>query len=337
VANLEPAKIGWGKGSLPKWTHNRRWIMKNRVHNPLGGWEDVIYHPHINGNPDPNRDRESGPVDPGLSFISIQALDGRPISILANFSIHHAGDRGGVPENHISADYHALFATKIGNLIGASNQSRPFVGIMTNGTSGDISSYNYSYDVPAPANGPYVRMENVSADVAAEVYRVYKTIQYHDWVSLHAVQSTLMLKRRYISPETLQYVQDMHDGKLPPWLAWREKIQATMVLQLLAEWPENIPIPLQTFKIGELGICASPFELFAATGLDIKARSPFEITFTLNLANASFGYLGPPEQFELGGYETWPGSPSKVETDGAIHITERLLTMLNTLKKVSDD
>ncbi len=334
VANLEPAKIGWGAGSVPKWAHNRRWIMKNPVKNPLGGWEDVIYHP---GRNDTNRDRESGPVDPGVPFISIQALDGRPISILANFSIHHAGDKGGVPENHISADYWALFATKITELIGAKNQSRPFVGIMSNGTSGDISSYDYSYDVPEPANGPYVRMQNVANDVAAEVHRVYQTVQYHNWVPLHAVQSELMLKRRYISPETLQYAQDMYAGNLPPWLPWREKLQAEMVLQLVEEWPENIPVLLQTFKIGEVGICAAPFELFAETGLDIKARSPFETTFTLGIANGTYGYLPTPYQHELGGYETWPGSPGKVEINGSLLIADRLLTMLNTLKRVSDD
>ena len=39
VDNLEPARIGWGSGSLPQQVFNRRWFMKPGPHlnNPFGG------------------------------------------------------------------------------------------------------------------------------------------------------------------------------------------------------------------------------------------------------------------------------------------------------------
>ena len=38
---------------------------------------------------------------------------------------------------------------------------------------------------------------------------------------------------------------------------------------------------------------------------EIKAKSPAPRTFLIELANGSYGYLPPPNQVELGGYETW--------------------------------
>jgi len=35
---------------------------------------------------------------------------------------------------------------------------------------------------------------------------------------------------------------------------------------------------------------------------------PAPRAFLIELANGSYGYLAPPNQVELGGYETWPGT-----------------------------
>jgi hypothetical protein len=49
----------------------------------------------------------------------------------------------------------------------------------------------------------------------------------------------------------------------------------------LAESPDEVSVPLQAVRIGDLGVAAIPFEVFTQTGLDIKARSPFKPTFTV--------------------------------------------------------
>ena len=46
------------------------------------------------------------------------------------------------------------------------------------------------------------------------------------------------------------------------------------------ESPDQVSIMLQTFRIGDLGIAAIPFEVFTETGLEIKQKSPFKPTFT---------------------------------------------------------
>ena len=47
-------------------------------------------------------------------------------------------------------------------------------------------------------------------------------------------------------------------------------------------------------------------------------------TFTIELANGSFGYLPTPEQHKLGGYETWLGT-NNVEKEASTKIVRTLL------------
>src|SRR5688500_6723366 len=100
---------------------------------------------------------------------------------------------------------------------------------------------------------------------------------------------------------------------------------------ILAESPEEVSVPLQAVRIGDVGIAAIPFEVFAEMGLEIKARSALKPTFTISQANGAFGYLPTPEQHKLGGYETWLGT-NRVEVDASRKITEAVLDMLGTLK-----
>src|SRR5205807_7469925 len=91
-------------------------------------------------------------------------------------------------------------------------------------------------------------------------------------------------------------------------------------------------LKLQALKIGDLGIGAVPDEVFALTGLKIKARSPLRSTFTIELANGSEGYIPPPEQHGLGGYTTWPARTAALEVEAEPRIVE---TVIGLLEKVS--
>ena len=88
---------------------------------------------------------------------------------------------------------------------------------------------------------------------------------------------------------------------------------------------------LQTVRVGEVGVAAVPFEAFAEIGLELKAKSPFKPTFTIELANGASGYLPTPEQHKLGGYETWLGT-CRVETGASTKIVKNLLEMFGELK-----
>lgn len=326
INNLEPARIGWGAGSVPQHVFNRRWKMKpgTPMPNPLGSEDQVVMNP---GVANPNLLEPAGPTDPEVSFISVQSITGKPIALLGNYSLHYVG---GVGSGDISADYFAVFADRIQELLKADRQDPPFVGIMSNGTSGDINNINFRG--PAEKNLPYSKMNKVADDVAKEVFRVYQDLKYQDWVQLRAAKSEFSLRVRRASPELLarsQMILQRPDSIKPEHPL--EKIYAQRVLQFQEEWPDEIDIVLQAFRIGGLGVAAIPFETFAATGLEIKAKSPFNDTFTIELANGNYGYLPTPEQHKLGGYETWL-STNRVETGASEKIVKELMTLFSTLK-----
>lgn len=321
--NLEPARIGWGSGNVPQHLFNRRWKMKNPVINPFGGKDQVQMNPGIKN---PELVEPAGPTDPQVSFISVQSLKGHPIGLLANYSLHYVG---GVPKDHISADYFAVFADRIQELLKADRQASPFVGIMSNGTSGDVNNINFG--APAEKHEPYAKMRIVANDVANEVLRVYGTLQYRNWVPLRAAQSDLNLKVRKPDSDMLAWAQKVlakPDSEIP--VHRLEKTYAERTIQM-NKWPDKVDVIMQTFRIGDLGVAAIPFEVFTEIGLEIKAKSPFKQSFTIELANGSYGYLPSPEQHQLGGYETWLGT-NKVEKEASRKIVTEILKLFNQVK-----
>lgn len=326
INNLEPARIGWGSGNVPQHVFNRRWKMKpgTPMPNPIGSNDQVVMNPGVEN---PNLLEPAGPTDPEVYFVSVQSVEGKPIALLGNYSLHYVG---GVGSGHISADYFAVFADRIQELLGADRQDPPFVGIMSNGTSGDVNNINFAG--PREKNERYEKMRIVADDVAQEVFRVYKTVKHQDWVPLQAARSELTLQVRQVSPELVAHsemVMARPDSVKPRH--GLEKIYAQRVLQFHEEWPDQIDVVLQTLRIGDLGIAAIPFETFTDIGLEIKEKSPFKDTFTISLANGGYGYLPTPEHHKLGGYETWI-TTNRVETGASVKIVDVLLKQFNQLK-----
>ncbi len=324
--HLEPARIAWGSARAPEHVFNRRWRMKPgpELDNPFGGTDRVRMNPPRNH---PNLIEPAGPTDPEVSFISVRSREGRPIALLANYSLHYVG---GVPGGHVSADYFAIFADRLQQLLGADRQTPPFVGIMTNGTSGDIN--NIDFRGKGGRLPPYEKMRLVAWDVAEKVIEASVSLTYHDSVTLAARMRELELGVRKPSPELLERARQILAR--PPEARQRhprERIYAERTIRM-SEAPDRVSVPIQVVRIGDLGIAAVPFEVFVETGLEIKRRSPFARSFTISLANGSFGYLPTPEHHDLGGYETWLGT-SRVEREASRAITEAVVGMMAALER----
>lgn len=292
--------------------------------NPMGGEDKVVMNPGV-ANPDLLE--PAGPTDPEVYFFSIRSSSGNPIALLANYSLHYVG---GVPADHVSADYFALFADRIQELLGADRQDPPFIAMMSNGTSGDVNNINVKG--PVEKHLPYAKMKIVADDVAKVVYRIYQGLQYKDWVPLKAAQAELTLQTRRVGSDLLSrscMVLARPDSVKP--VHRLEKIYAQRIIQFAEEWPEQINIILQTFGIGDLAVAAIPFETFAEIGLEIKSKSPFAHTFTISLANGGYGYLPSASQHQWGGYETWI-STNRVEEHASDKIVEKLMELFDGLK-----
>jgi len=321
VNNLAPARIGWGTGSVPDEVFNRRWKMKPGVvlTNPFGGVDHVKMNPGV-ANPDLLE--PAGPTDPEVSLLSVVAPDGRPIALLANYSLHYVGGTG---PGHLSADYFGLFADRVQQLLAADRQSPPFVAMMTNGTSGNINNINWRGPADVKRQ-PYEKMRLVADKVAAEAVRVQKSIKHREWVPITVAQAEMRLGvRRPDAAELARANAILAAAKRP--LTTMEEIYAGETAQMAA-YPEEVPVLLQAMRIGELAITAIPCEVFVEIGLELKQKSPLKPTFTVSLANGYNGYLPTPEHHALGGYETWRAKSSYLEVNASRKVTSKLLELL---------
>ena len=101
---------------------------------------------------------------------------------------------------------------------------------------------------------------------------------------------------------------------------------------ILSEYPAEVSMPLQVFRIGELAIAGWPGEIFAASGLNLKKQTPLKPLFNIGLANGWYGYIPPPEQFPWGAYETWRMRTSFLETNAVTKMTASFVELLKAVK-----
>jgi putative membrane-bound dehydrogenase-like protein len=312
--NLSPARVGWAVVDDWEHTHNRRWIRRpDRLLEDPFGERNVRAHMHP-GHESKDVVGPSGPVDPALTMLSVVTPEGRPIALLANYSMHY------YESPLLSADYFGRFANKIARLVNATNQVTPFVGIMSQGTSGDLMWMDYGRPRTQVGYDAYAEA------IARNVFAAWKTIKHRDHVPLAMAEAKVTLGFRVPDERRLAWAREKAASigdRLPqsqPEIYAKEAIY-------LHERP-RAELKLQAVRIGEFGITAIPNEVFAITGLKLKAQSPLQPLMNVELANGAEGYIPPPEQHRLGGYTTWPARTAGLETNAETRITEALLSLL---------
>lgn len=319
---LEPAKVAWTVALESAEVNNRRWYVK-QGHirpNPFGKTTDKVRM-----NPPAGSDillKPAGPIDPEISILSVQYADGRPLALLANYSLHYVG---GIPANQLSADYFGEFARQIKKRLGG---GETFVGIMSNGTSGDINNYNFKE--PRPRVGAYERVIAVASVIADRTSKAVKLLKYRNNVSLEMRERTIDLALRKPSQEDLTYARNLLAKAKDPKRLTTNEVYAQETIRI-DQRPETVNIKLQALRIGDLGIVAIPCEVFVEIGLEIKKKSPLKPTFIIGLANGYNGYLPTPKQHGLQGYETWRSGWSYLETDASSKIEKQVFEMLNQI------
>jgi hypothetical protein len=327
VNNLEPARLGWGVADEPDLVFNRRWKMKPGAiaRGPLGTDDHVKMNP-VPGSAD--LVEPAGPTDPGVTAIWAVSPAGRKIGLLANYGLHYVG---GVPAGHVSADYFGVFANRIRALLDSDSLDPPFVGMLTNGASGDVN--NISFRRPDPAIPPYEKMKVVAEEVALDVAEVFALNVPRDDIRLAAAAADISLGVRKPSAEELAQAEARlkQAGGPGTALSTMEDIYARETV-MVDKYPATVPVTVQALRVGDVGIVAIPCEVFAEIGLEIKAKSPFRPTFVIELANGYNGYLPTRAQHALGGYETWRARSSYLEVGASEKVVAQALELLQSLR-----
>ena len=303
-----PARIGFGRTSDESNVFIRRWHREQSLipPDPFGNTTDrVQMNP---GNQVKGLAEPAGKVDPEICVLSVQARDGKPMAVLANYSLHYVG---GNPA--LSADYFGAFADRIKQMV--ANGREDFLGIMSNGTSADANNVNFG--LPTTKQGPGERIRIVADGVARKTAGAYASIEYRSDLSLAAATKELRLGVRKPTEKDLDRARKLLDEQKAekvlkglPAIYARESV-------LLAKYPDVVPVTVQTLRLGDTCVVAIPCEVFTEIGLRIKKSSPLKNTFTIELANGYNGYLPTPAQHKLGGYETWRARSSYLEVEAS--------------------
>jgi len=204
---------------------------------------------------------------------------------------------------------------------------------MANGTSGDANNINFRS--PKPRKAPYEQMRYVAEDVAAKVNAALAKLSWQNEASLAAKYRELDVKWRTVPDELIAWAKEteakaprIQGGKADLPLAYAGRVQR------LAQASPQTGFPAQILRIGEVCIGSSPCETFAETGVEFRKRSPFAKSFMVELAHGYYGYMPTPRHFDLGGYETWPGT-NNLESKASVKMMDALIEMAVELKNSS--
>ncbi len=319
-ANLEPAQVGWAVGNAAEFTALRRWIRRpDRVAEDPFGNPTVRANMHAGANWD-DVTGESGPEDPDLSLIAFQSTEGRPLAVLANFSMHYFSDQA------LSADYFGLFCEGLQQQIGkdTGDEHPPFVGIMSHGCSGDI--WRRDYTIPAAERNDVQKIDEFSEGLLRIALEAYDTIKYESDVDLAMAEARLQMNYRVPDQQRLKWAQGVvaEMGDRPP----KDTTEVYAREQIILHERQSTEIVVQALRIGDIAIATTPNETYALTGLKLKLQSPLTRTMVIELANGGDGYIPPPEQHLLGGYNTWAARSAGLEVTAEPKIVEADLKLL---------
>ncbi len=343
ASRLVPVRVGWTAVDLPQYTNCRRWIKRpDRIATDPFGQATVraMMHP---GYQNPDYVGPAGPEDAGLTLVAFEALEwpaakpatdagapgagaaagtgtNKPLAVLANYSMHYYG------ASPVSADYFGRFCDRLAQRL---RQGKPAEGgaadtpvvIMSQGTSGDLHWMDYS----RPANPP--GLDAYANAVAEAAFQAFQKIAWQPGADLAMAQRKVVLRRRVPDEARLAWAQKiveaMKDRRKPANIP-----EVYALEQFYLRDDPQAELIVQAVRIGQLGIVALPNEVFGITGLKIKAQSPLETTFTIELANGAEGYIPPPEQHRLGGYTTWPARTAGLEVQAEPVLVETALGLL---------
>lgn len=338
IESLEPAKVGFASDEEPTEVFNRRWYMEEGFmpKNPLGGYDKVKMNPGLN-----NLVKPAGPTDPEVAVIDVRDQKGQPLGLIANYALHYVGgvprviDEKGREVGMASADYFGEFARIMPYRLRGATSNENFVAMMTNGTSGDINNIDFYRNRGLRA--PFEQIRVVAGKTADAAYRAVQKIDNYDESPIVAMkQRNVTIHYRKPKQEDIDRAIELMklSSKERNEINSRTSSVAQNTLRFSEpEMTKTEDVIIQAIRIGDQAIVSMPFEVLVEIGMEIKEKSPFPHTLIIELANGGYGYLPPPHQHKLGGYETWLGTSRFVENTSVV-LTKNLFEMLEELEKL---
>ena len=322
LADLKPAKMGYGIGDAPNISFIRRFRMKDG---------SIKTNPGVNN---PDIVAPVGEVDTRVNVLRFDR-EGAETIVLGNFGCHPDCVGG----SEISADWPGFFRRSLEKTLG--NVKAMFI----NGAEGDINHVNVApkggefnhlhMDFDGPRGYGYSR--HVGNVVAGAVMQVFEIVNYVDVDSLKSMQSTIHAPSNMPVPEDMPLAHkynDLHNANRDDEIPFSGMELTTVIADArrkvrLEHGPESFPLLLSGFAIGNVALAGVPGEPFTGIGLGIKESAGWDLVMPCCLCNGASGYFPMQDSYDEGGYEAKTSSYKAGLAELIIEESKKLLAKLH--------
>ncbi len=309
--NRATARIGFGAGTEDKVAFNRRHHMKNGL---------TFTHP---GKGNPDMLDYAGPTDPQVGVIGVWDQKGKFLGCIVNFACHATTSPDG-----ISANWIYYLERAIRGYFGADAEV-----VFLQGACGDITQVDNAGPYANPNGEDWAQI--VGGRVGAEAVKVLLNMLPARATNAVVAASgkTWRIPRRVPDPVRVAEARTMIEKGQPSSTDWTFA-KETLLLDALVQKDRSVEVEVQAIQLGPAVLISNPAELFCNFGLDLKRRSPFLLTFPVELANGCVGYVPTEEALgpHGGGYETRLTSYSNLDPSAGRQFVEAGLELATKMK-----
>lgn len=323
LADLKPARMGYGVGQAPNIAFVRRFRMKDG---------SVQTNPGVDN---PNIDHPIGDVD---ERVNVLRFDRESDSIvLVNFG-DHPDVVGG---NLISGDWPALTRDVVEKVLDNTKC------IVFNGAQGDVNHVNVHprggylngmfHDFDDVSRG-YSHAQYMARVVTGGVLQAFDKVKFVDVDSISFLRRTIEVPSNMPTAEELVDAEKIHalheagrDGELPySGMMLTTKVAEAGRMVKLKDGPESFPMELSGLAIGPVALIGLPGEPFTGIGRGLKLAEGWDLVLPCCLTNGNEGYFPMQDAYDEGGYES---QSSFFKAGVAEFLIEEGTKVLNDLRK----
>lgn len=287
VADLKPATLAINQGDTEPMNHVRRILLAD------GTWKG----PNTSNKSEAERVRHESEADHELRLIRFIREGGKDI-LMANWQAH-ATRTASMDSLAISADYIGACRTLV-------EEEQDVLFAYFQGAAGNVNfvtripgrlRYMEHTEIGASLNRTVSELLRDMKPVKAGKLQVkntgYEASVDHSRSCLFDAAMQIHLEKDAEKRKVLLEQNDIHSVYEASAIIRRQDLAQTNV------------IPLSAVCFGDVGIAFTPQEMFDTNGMQLRAASPFKMTFSCAYTNGSYSYMPSATAFPHGEYEVF--------------------------------
>ncbi|MBQ3075431.1 MAG: hypothetical protein IJC26_05125 [Clostridia bacterium] len=257
--------------------------------------DDGSYRGIASSNPNTNYVSHETEADPEMRTIRFDRKNKKDVLML-NHQTHYGGATSLYPDQ-ISADFITLLREQV-------EKDLDCHFVYQYGASGNVNFISFiegerkyaSYPEAIPSLAQTVK-DAVTAEKETATGRIRSAKSDFVCTVLHDPEERIRQAQ-----EIADTADEAQKGVLISQYGFYSKHEASAVLTR-NRLAETEAIPLSVITCGEICFAAFPYEMFDASGKQLRDASPYEMTFVCSLTNGAFGYIPTKEAIPHGQYE----------------------------------